>query len=240
MSVNKVILVGNLGNDPEVKQFDNGGMIATVSIATSERWRDRSTGEQREQTEWHRVVFNNRLAEIARDFLRKGSQVYVEGSLRTRKWQDPQTGQDRYSTEIRADNMQMLGNRNNGGDYQGNQGNQGGYMNQGNYGNQNQGGYNNQNRGYQNNQPRYPNNNQFNNQGYNQAQQGMAQPMGGYDNNAFGQPSMGGAPQNNMAQNNSFQQPAPQAAPQPAQPKPAPQAAVISPAANVTDDDIPF
>ena len=108
MSVNKVILIGNLGQDPEIKQFDNG-TIATASIATSERWTDKTTGERKEHTEWHRVVFNNKLAEIAQQYLRKGSQVYVEGSLRTRKWTDQQTGQERYSTEIRVDNMQMLG-----------------------------------------------------------------------------------------------------------------------------------
>lgn len=150
-SVNKVIVVGNLGADPEVKRFDNGGMIANISVATSERWNDRQTGEQRELTEWHRIVFNNRLAEIAEQYLRKGSQVYIEGSLRTRKWQD-QNGQDRYSTEIRAQSMQMLGGRNdggmsngmNGGNYQGNQGGNfnGNQGYQGNQGNQNQGSQN--------------------------------------------------------------------------------------------------
>lgn len=109
-SVNKVIIVGNLGADPDVKTFENGGMIANVSVATSERWTDKQTGEAREQTEWHRVVFNNRLAEIAQQYLRKGSSIYVEGSLRTRKWTDA-NGIDRYSTEVRADMMQMLGGR---------------------------------------------------------------------------------------------------------------------------------
>lgn len=107
MSVNKVILIGNLGNDPEIRQFDNG-MLATASIATSERWTDKQTGERKEHTEWHRVVFNGRLAEIAQQYLRKGSQVYIEGSIHTRKWQDNQ-GIERYSTEIRANQMQMLG-----------------------------------------------------------------------------------------------------------------------------------
>lgn len=107
-SVNKVIIVGNLGADPEIRRFDNGGMIATVSVATSERWTDKQTGELKEHTEWHRIVFNNRLAEIVERYLKKGASVYVEGGLRTRKWTD-QTGQDRYSTEIRADVMQMLG-----------------------------------------------------------------------------------------------------------------------------------
>ena len=110
MSVNKVILIGNLGNDPEIKQFDNG-MIATLSIATSERWTDKTTGERKEQTEWHRVVLNNRTAEIAEQYLKKGAKVYIEGSLRTRKWTDKNTGQERYSTEIRGDHMQMLGGR---------------------------------------------------------------------------------------------------------------------------------
>lgn len=110
MSVNKVILIGNLGQDPEIKQFDNG-KIATLSIATSERWTDKTTGERKEQTEWHRVVFNNRTAEIAEQYLKKGAKVYIEGSLRTRKWTDKNTGQERYSTEIRADHMQMLGTR---------------------------------------------------------------------------------------------------------------------------------
>lgn len=107
MSVNRVILIGNLGNDPEIRQFDNG-MLATASIATSERWTDKQTGERKEHTEWHRVVFNGRLAEIAQQYLRKGSQVYIEGSIHTRKWQDNQ-GIERYSTEIRANQMQMLG-----------------------------------------------------------------------------------------------------------------------------------
>ena len=106
--VNKVILVGTLGADPEVKQFPNGGSITTISIATSEHWNDKQTGEKREATEWHRVTFNNKLAEIAAQYLKKGRQVYVEGSLRTRKYQD-QSGQDRFITEIRGDQMQMLG-----------------------------------------------------------------------------------------------------------------------------------
>lgn len=113
-SVNKVILVGNLGRDPEVRSFPNGGQVANVTIATSERWRDKNTGENRELTEWHNVVFNDRLAEIAGQYLRKGSSVYVEGSLRTRKWTD-QSGQDRYTTEIRANTLQMLGGRVGGG-----------------------------------------------------------------------------------------------------------------------------
>ena len=116
--VNRTITVGTLGADPEVKQFANGGSVTTISVATSEQWIDKQTGEKREQTEWHRISLYNKLAEIAAHYLRKGSQVYIEGSLRTRKYQD-QNGQDRYVTEIRADQMQMLGGsqaqQNNGG-----------------------------------------------------------------------------------------------------------------------------
>ena len=130
--VNKVIIVGNLGADPEVRQFGNGGSVTNISVATSERWTDKQTGEPKEQTEWHRVAMFNRLGEVAAQYLRKGSSVYVEGSLRTRKWQD-ENGNDRYSTEIRADSMQMLGGNPGGGQggaagggqgYGGNQGNQ--------------------------------------------------------------------------------------------------------------------
>ena len=136
-SVNKVIIVGNLGRDPEMRTFPSGDQVANVTIATTDRWRDKNTGENREATEWHRVVFNGRLAEIAGQYLRKGSQVYVEGSLRTRKWTDPQSGQERYATEIRADQMQMLGSRQGMGG--GNGGGGGGY-DDGGYGG-NDGGY---------------------------------------------------------------------------------------------------
>ncbi|MGF1545848.1 MAG: single-stranded DNA-binding protein [Thiotrichales bacterium] len=113
--INKVILVGNLGADPEVRQMPtSGGVVANLRIATSESWRDRNTGENQERTEWHRVVLYSRLAEVARDYLRKGQQVYIEGKLTTRKWQD-QSGQDRYSTEIVGNEMQMLGGRGGGG-----------------------------------------------------------------------------------------------------------------------------
>ena len=110
-SVNKVILVGNLGRDPEMRSFPNGDQVANVTLATTDKWKDKQSGEPREHTEWHRLVFNGRLAEIAGQYLRKGSQIYVEGSIRTRKWQDQASGQDRYSTEIRGDQMQMLGSR---------------------------------------------------------------------------------------------------------------------------------
>ncbi|CAB1370767.1 single-stranded DNA-binding protein [Denitratisoma oestradiolicum] len=109
-SVNKVILVGNLGKDPEVRYAPSGDAITNITVATTDNWKDKATGEKREATEWHRVVFFGKLAEIAGQYLKKGSQVYVEGSLRTRKWQD-KDGQDRYTTEIRADAMQMLGRR---------------------------------------------------------------------------------------------------------------------------------
>ena len=107
-SVNKVIIVGRLGNDPEVRQFQNGGGVTNISVATSERWSDKQTGEQKEVTEWHRVSLFNRLGEIAAQYLRKGSMVYIEGSLQTRKYTDLQ-GIERYGTEIRASEMRMLG-----------------------------------------------------------------------------------------------------------------------------------
>ncbi|MBS0316870.1 MAG: single-stranded DNA-binding protein [Proteobacteria bacterium] len=109
-SVNKVIIVGNLGRDPEVRSFPSGDRVANVTIATTDKWKDKQSGEMREATEWHRVVFGGRLAEIVEQYLRKGSQVYVEGSLRTRKWTD-KDGVEKYTTEIRADQMQMLGSR---------------------------------------------------------------------------------------------------------------------------------
>ncbi|SHI12005.1 single-stranded DNA-binding protein [Pollutimonas bauzanensis] len=110
-SVNKVILVGNLGRDPEVRYTPDGAAICNISIATTSQWKDKISGEKREETEWHRVVFYNRLAEIAGEFLKKGRPVYVEGRLKSRKWQDKETGEDRYSTDIVADQLQMLGNR---------------------------------------------------------------------------------------------------------------------------------
>ena len=138
-SVNKVIIVGNLGRDPEIRTFPSGDQVANVTIATTDRWRDKNTGENKEATEWHRIVFNGRLAEIVGQYLRKGSQVYVEGSLRTRKWTD-QAGQEKYTTEIRADTMQMLGSRQGMG---GGQGGQGGGYDDGGYGDagDNGGGY---------------------------------------------------------------------------------------------------
>ncbi len=116
--INKVILIGNLGQDPEVRYMPSGGAVTNVSLATSETWKDKQTGQPQERTEWHRVVFFNRLAEIAGEYLKKGSKVYIEGSLRTRKWQG-QDGQDRYTTEIVASEMQMLDSRGGSGNYDG-------------------------------------------------------------------------------------------------------------------------
>ena len=111
--INKVIIVGNLGADPDTRYMPSGGAVTNLSVATSESWRDKETGDQTERTEWHRVAMFNRLAEIAGEYLHKGSQVYIEGRLRTRKWQDKE-GNDRYTTEIVADQMQMLGGRGGG------------------------------------------------------------------------------------------------------------------------------
>lgn len=148
--INKVILVGNVGGDPDVKYMPSGSAITNISIATSESWKDKQTGQQQERTEWHRVVFFNRLAEIAGEYLRKGQQVYVEGSLRTRKWQD-NNGNDRYTTEIVGNEMQMLGGRSSGAGM-GNNNMGGGYnnsapapQNNSNFGQQNNAPVNNQN-----------------------------------------------------------------------------------------------
>lgn len=166
--VNKVILVGTLGKDPETKTFPNGGSLTQFSIATSESWTDKNSGERKEQTEWHRIVLHNRLGEIAQQYLRKGSKVYIEGSLRTRQWTD-QSGQERYTTEIRGEQMQMLDSANrqqndgagdNGGYNQPrfNNNQQAGYGQQGGYNNQapqsNYGGNgNNVNQGFQSPKP---------------------------------------------------------------------------------------
>ena len=173
--VNKVIIIGNLGADPEARQFNNGGSVTNISVATSEQWTDKQSGEKREATEWHRISLFNRLGEIAAQYLRKGSKVYIEGSLRTRKYQDP-NGQDRYITEIRAEQMQMLDGASGGGvqnqpqEIYGNQGlaSQNPYVNQGSNqsaprDNYNQGGQN--NFGQQgSNQQGGGNQNSFNNQ----------------------------------------------------------------------------
>lgn len=131
--VNKVILVGNLGNDPETRYTQAGAAITNVSVATSETWKDKQTGQPQERTEWHRVVFFNRLGEIAGEYLRKGSKIYVEGSLRTRKWQDKE-GTDRYTTEIVGNEMQMLDSRSGGQGAGQGAGQGGGYAAPGDYG----------------------------------------------------------------------------------------------------------
>jgi len=145
--VNKVILVGNLGNDPEVRYMPNGNAVANLSLATSESWKDQQ-GQVQERTEWHRLTMYRRLAEIAGEYLKKGSQIYVEGKLQTRKWQDQQ-GQDRYTTEIIVDQMQMLGGRGGEGG-----GNGGGYQRPQN--NQQGGGYNQAPQGNNQPQPKSP------------------------------------------------------------------------------------
>ena len=211
--VNKVIIIGNLGADPEARQFNNGGSVTNISVATSEQWTDKQSGEKREATEWHRIALFNRLGEIAAQYLRKGSKVYIEGSLRTRKYQD-QSGQDRYITEIRAEQMQMLDGTSSGGQDSNNFGGQGSNQNQGgSYGNQ--GGQSNQNNfGQQaNNQPAQQG-------GYNQA--GGAAAQGG-NQNSFNN-------QNAPSQQNQFNQPTQT----PAQSKP-----TAMPDGPV-DDDIPF
>ena len=116
--VNKAIIVGNLGRDPEVRYSANGNAIANVTVATTDSWKDRQSGEQQERTEWHRVVFFNRLAEVVAEYLKKGSQVFIEGRIQTRKWQD-KDGNERWTTEIVANEMQMLGSRGSGGGTQG-------------------------------------------------------------------------------------------------------------------------
>ncbi|MBO2647065.1 single-stranded DNA-binding protein [Shewanella algae] len=225
--VNKVILVGNLGQDPEVRYMPNGNAVANITVATSESWKDQQ-GQQQERTEWHRVVMFGKLAEIAGEYLRKGSQVYLEGKLQTRKWKD-QSGQDKYTTEVVVDmggTMQMLGgrNQNQGGMSQG--GNQGG-MNQG------QGGYG-------------------GGQAQSQSQYNAPQQSGGYQPKPAQQPQQQyNAPQQQsygQQQNSGYapkpQQPAPQqqAAPQqrPA-PQPQPQQQNYTPDLDDGwDDDIPF
>ena len=217
--VNKVIIIGNLGADPEARQFNNGGSVTNISVATSEQWTDKQSGEKREATEWHRISLFNRLGEIAAQYLRKGSKVYIEGSLRTRKYQDP-NGQDRYITEIRAEQMQMLdgatGGSSDSGGFGGQNQGQGGYGNQG-------GGFGGQNQGGQNDYGQQGGNQPAQQGGYNQgggAAQGVSQ---GNNQNSFNN-------QNAPAQQNQFNKPT-QA---PAQSKP-----TAMPDGPV-DDDIPF
>ena len=229
-SVNKVIVVGHLGRDPEMRTFPSGDAVANVTIATSDKWKDKQSGEMREATEWHRVVFSGRLAEIAGQYLRKGSLVYVEGSLRTRKWTD-QSGVEKFTTEIRADQMQMLGARQGGGDTGASMGGGGGAG----YGQQGGG----QQGNYQNNQ-----NNQGNQGGYgNQGNQGN---QGGYGNQGGGSQgaSNGGNASYDAPRRDAAPAPAPQQRPPAPAPRPAP--APMAPSAQAgsgfddIDDDIPF
>ncbi|WP_371188260.1 single-stranded DNA-binding protein [Thalassotalea maritima] len=222
--VNKVIIVGNLGQDPEVRFFPNGGAVCNVTVATSESWKDKQTGEQKELTEWHRIVFNGRLAEIAGEYLKKGSKVYIEGSLRTRKWQNQQ-GQDQYTTEIRANEMQMLDSRgagmNAGGSQQfGNAGaaaggfgaSQGGFNNQQSQPQMQQGGYQ---QGGQSNQGGFGGNSG----GYQQGGQSNQGGFGGQQQSGFG---------GQQASSQPAQQPSQQAKVNPQEPS------------MDFDDDIPF
>ena len=224
-SVNKVIIVGNLGRDPEMRTFPSGDSVANVTVATTEKWRDKQTGESKSHTEWHRVVFNGRLAEIAGQYLRKGSLVYIEGSLRTRKWTD-QSGMEKSTVEIRADQMTMLGSRQDGGGGGGDMGYGGGGGGAGGgYGQPPQGGQ--QRSGYQQNNQNHQNN------------------QGGYGNQGGQQGGYAAAP----AQASPQQRPP---APQPQSPPPAQRAAAAPMAAPMApptqagsgfddiDDDIPF
>lgn len=198
--VNKVIIIGNLGADPERREFNNGGGVTNISVATSEQWTDKVSGEKREATEWHRISLFNRLGEVAAQYLRKGSKVYIEGSLRTRKYQD-QNGQDRYVTEIRADQMQMLDSAGAQGGGFGGQG--GGYAkpsgNQNNYQSNNQGfgggqsgGFNNQRQG-------------FNDQGFNQDY--SQQQSGGYQGSSHQGSNNQGSGNQFGQQQNQFNRP---------------------------------
>ena len=224
--VNKVIIIGNLGADPEARQFSNGGSVTNISVATSEQWTDKQSGEKREATEWHRISLFNRLGEIAAQYLRKGSKVYIEGSLRTRKYQDP-NGQDRYITEIRAEQMQMLDGATGGSGDAGGFGGQSSNQGQGGYGNQGGGGYSNQggqNQGGQGNYGQPANNQQS---GYNQGGAPASQGMSQGNNQNSNQNSFNNQ---NPSSQNQFNKPA-QA---PAQSKP-----TAMPDGPV-DDDIPF
>jgi single-strand DNA-binding protein len=214
--VNKVIILGNLGKDPEVRFMPNGGAVANLTIATSETWKDKQTGEQKEKTEWHNIVMYQRLAEIAGEYLKKGSKIYIEGSLQTSKWTDQQTGQDRYKTEIKANTMQML-------DGKPSQGQGGGFANQG----QQQGG------GFQQQAPAQQG-------GY--SQQAAPQQQGGFQQQAPVQ--QGGFQQQAPAQQGGYtQQAAPQQqggfANQGQQKQSAPKVNPQEPTIDF-DDDIPF
>lgn len=227
--VNKVILVGNLGKDPEVRYMPNGNAVANFTVATSESWKDQQ-GQQQERTEWHNIVMYRRLAEVAGEYLKKGSKVYIEGKLQTSKWQDQATGQDRYKTEINASEMQMLDSRGQGG------GQQGGYGQQ--QGQQQQSG------GYQ----QAPQQQQQAPQQRQQAPQQQASQQSGYGQQQAAPqqqaPAPAYAPKPQQGAQPAPQQAAPKAAPQQ---RPAPQPQQAAPQQNFTpdlddgwDDDIPF
>ena len=204
--INKVILIGHLGQDPEIRYMPNGNAIANITLATSETWRDKQSGEQKEKTEWHRVVFFGKLAEIVGEYLRKGSQVYVEGRLQTRKWQG-QDGQDRYTTEIVVDvggSMQMLGGRAQGGGQSGGQsgGGQGGWGGQ--QGGQQQGGQGNWGQQQGGQQHAAPQGGQDNWGGQQQGAQQQAAPQG---QPAYGQQNKPAAPQSQPAPAPSYNEP---------------------------------
>ncbi len=229
--VNKVILVGNLGRDPEVRYMPNGNAVANFTVATSESWKDQQ-GQMQERTEWHNIVMYRRLAEIAGEYLKKGSKVYIEGKLQTSKWQDQQTGQDRYKTEINALEMQMLDSRGQGG-----QGGQGGYapaQNQFAGGQQQQGYSAPAQQAPQQSAPQQSAQQQY------QAAPQQAPAQGGYAPKPQAAPQQQAPAQQQPAQ--SGYAPKPQSAPQAPQQRPAPQ-----PQQNFTpdlddgwDDDIPF
>lgn len=184
--INKVILIGNLGQDPEVRFTPSGTAVANLNLATTDTWTDRQSGQRQERTEWHRIVLFNKTAEIAQQYLKKGSKVYIEGRLQTRKWQD-QNGQDRYTTEIVGNDMQMLDSRGGGGDFQG------GGMAQGHYQGAQQGGYPPQNAPQQGNQ--YQGGGQPAPQPQHAPQQA---PQGGYPNQQGGQKPQQNNPGNNF------------------------------------------
>ena len=216
-SVNKVIIIGNLGADPETRQFNNGGSVTNIAVATSERWTDKQSGEKKELTEWHRIALFNRLGEVAAQYLRKGSKVYIEGSLRTHKYQD-KSGQDRYSTEIRANEMVMLDSLGGGQNQNTGLGNQNANVYNDNQGGQ-QGAYNQNNQGGQN----YGSQGSPQQSGYNQGNNPSQGMQGGGQNGFNNNP-------NAYNQPNQFNKPA--QAPTQLKPTAMPDGPV--------DDDIPF
>ena len=218
--VNKVILVGNLGKDPEIRYMPSGGAVANLTLATSESWRDKATGEQKEKTEWHNVSIFGKLAEIAGEYLRKGSQIYIEGALQTRKWQD-QSGNDRYTTEVVVQGfngtMQMLGGRQGGGQPQG------GF----NQGGQSQGGF----------QQQAPQQQQG---GFNQAPAQAAPQQSAPQQGGFQQQAPAAAPQGGFNQASAQAAPQQQGGFQQQAPAQQPQQAKAPDLDEGWDDDIPF